>query len=146
MESIRLLIQGEEGIQLNKRCQQDISYVFIKTDLPDYSPKCPRRHNVKFYNSFTSNKSESCIVETQAVPWPGWFRTGEGRVCSSPARCEGFGSHAAHRLNTGEQGERRDGTSRAPLPAPRRPPELETHPDNQHPRSIWLILCNNHGC
>lgn len=117
MESIQLLIQGEEGIQLNKRCQQDISYVFIKTDLPDYSPKCPQRRKVKFYNSFTSNKSESCIVETQAVPWPagsGAPGTGEGRLCPGPARCQGFGSHAAHGLNAGERWERRDGRSRAP--------------------------------
>lgn len=92
MESIQLLIQGEEGIQLNKRCQQDISYVFIKTDLPDYSPKCPRQRKVKFYNSFTSNKSESCIVETRAVPWPagsGTPGTGEGRLAPAPLAAEG---------------------------------------------------------
>jgi len=28
-----------------------------------------------------------------------------------------------------------------PLPTPRRLTELETHHDNEHPRSIWLILC-----
>lgn len=63
----------------------------FKTDLPDYSPKRPLWRKVKLYNCFTLNKSESFIMETQAL------RLGQSRAQDTASASSSTSEAAAAR-------------------------------------------------